>query len=156
MRVRRADARVHHSPSGPLHPAPVTAPADAATARPADLLGRDCTAAAPNRRWVADITYVATWSGFVYVAFVVDLFSRRIVVRGRRHRRARTSGKLRRRYYMRNRKLSVKREVLTELSSDELGGVRAGQLRPACVTNTQIVCVSVKNCITEEYTCLCK
>jgi putative transposase len=48
-------------------------------ARPADLLERDFTAPAPNRRWVADITYVATWSGFVYVAFVVDLFSSRIV-----------------------------------------------------------------------------
>ena len=53
--------------------------ADAATDRPADLLERDFTAPAPNRRWVADITYVATWSGFVYVAFVADLFSRRIV-----------------------------------------------------------------------------
>jgi putative transposase len=48
-------------------------------ARPADLLERDFTAAAPNQRWVADITYVATWSGFVYVAFVCDLFARRIV-----------------------------------------------------------------------------
>jgi putative transposase len=56
-----------------------TVPADAAAGRPADLLERDFTAAAPNRRWVADITYVATWSGFVYVAFVVDLYSRRIV-----------------------------------------------------------------------------
>jgi putative transposase len=56
-----------------------TIAADAATARPADLLERDFTAAAPNRRWVADITYVATWTGFVYVAFVVDLYSRRIV-----------------------------------------------------------------------------
>ena len=34
---------------------------------------------APNRRWVADITYVATWSGFAYTAFVTDLFSRKIV-----------------------------------------------------------------------------
>jgi putative transposase len=56
-----------------------TIPAEAAAGRPADLLERDFTAPAPNRRWVADITYVATWSGFVYVAFVVDLFSRRIV-----------------------------------------------------------------------------
>jgi hypothetical protein len=46
---------------------------------PPDLLDRDFTAPAPNRRWVADITYVATWTGFVYVAFVSDLFSRRIV-----------------------------------------------------------------------------
>ena len=56
-----------------------TLPAEAGVERPADLLERDFTANAPNRRWVADITYVATWSGFVYVAFVVDLFSRRIV-----------------------------------------------------------------------------
>jgi putative transposase len=56
-----------------------TIPADEMTTRPADLLDRDFSAAAPNRRWVADITYVATWSGFVYVAFVIDLFSRRIV-----------------------------------------------------------------------------
>jgi putative transposase len=55
-----------------------TIPAQAA-ARPADLLDRDFTATAPNRRWVADITYVATWVGFVYVAFITDLFSRRIV-----------------------------------------------------------------------------
>jgi putative transposase len=50
-----------------------------AAARPGDLLERDFTATAPNQRWVADITYVATWTGFVYVAFVLDLFSRRIV-----------------------------------------------------------------------------
>jgi putative transposase len=56
-----------------------TVPAEAVAARPADLLDRDFTATAPNRRWVADITYVPTWSGFVYVAFVSDLFSRRIV-----------------------------------------------------------------------------
>ncbi len=48
-------------------------------ARPGDLLERDFTAAAPDQRWVADITYVATWTGFVYVAFVLDLFSRRVV-----------------------------------------------------------------------------
>ena len=47
--------------------------------RPADLLERDFTAPAPNRRWVADITYVETFSGFVYTAFVTDLFSRKIV-----------------------------------------------------------------------------
>jgi transposase InsO family protein len=45
-----------------------TVPAGLA-ARPGDLLDRDFTAPGPNRRWVADITYVATWSGFVYVAF---------------------------------------------------------------------------------------
>jgi len=47
--------------------------------RAADLLNRDFTAPAPNRRWVADFTYVAAWSGIVYVAFVVDVYSRAIV-----------------------------------------------------------------------------
>lgn len=47
--------------------------------RAGDLLNRDFTAPAPNRRWVADFTYVATWSGIVYVAFVVDIYSRAIV-----------------------------------------------------------------------------
>ena len=47
--------------------------------RPEDALERDFSAEAPDSRWVADITYVPTWSGFVYVAFVLDLFSRRIV-----------------------------------------------------------------------------
>ncbi|GAA3898272.1 hypothetical protein GCM10022207_78280 [Streptomyces lannensis] len=47
--------------------------------RAADLLQRNFTASRPNERWVADFTYVATWSGIVYVAFVVDVFSRAIV-----------------------------------------------------------------------------
>ncbi|MEU2266760.1 IS3 family transposase [Streptomyces olindensis] len=47
--------------------------------RAGDLLRRDFTASRPNERWVADLTYVATWSGTVYVAFVVDVFSRAIV-----------------------------------------------------------------------------
>ena len=47
--------------------------------RPEDALNRDFSAQAPDTRWVADITYVPTWVGFVYVAFVLDLFSRRIV-----------------------------------------------------------------------------
>jgi putative transposase len=47
--------------------------------RPGDLLERDFTADRPNLRWVADITYVATAAGWVYTAFVQDLFSRRIV-----------------------------------------------------------------------------
>jgi putative transposase len=47
--------------------------------RAGDLLNRDFTAAAPDRRWVADFTYVAAWSGIVYVAFVVDIYSRAIV-----------------------------------------------------------------------------
>jgi putative transposase len=47
--------------------------------RPADLVERDFSASAPNRLWLADFTYVATWSGVVYVAFVIDAYSRRIV-----------------------------------------------------------------------------
>jgi putative transposase len=47
--------------------------------RPQDLVERSFVALAPNRLWVADLTYVSTWIGFVYVAFVVDVFSRRIV-----------------------------------------------------------------------------
>ena len=47
--------------------------------RPADLVERNFTASAPNRLWVSDLTYVSTWSGFVYVAFVIDVFSRFIV-----------------------------------------------------------------------------
>jgi putative transposase len=47
--------------------------------RPADLVERNFTASAPNRLWVADLTYVSTWTGFVYVAFVIDVFSRFIV-----------------------------------------------------------------------------
>ena len=44
-----------------------------------DLVQRAFTAGAPNRLWVADLTYVRTWSGFAYVAFVFDAFSRFIV-----------------------------------------------------------------------------
>ena len=44
-----------------------------------DLVQRQFTAARPNQFWVADFTYVATWRGFVYVAFVIDVFSCRIV-----------------------------------------------------------------------------
>ena len=47
--------------------------------RPADLVDRRFTATQPNQLWVADFTYVATWRGFVYVAFVIDVFARRIV-----------------------------------------------------------------------------
>jgi transposase InsO family protein len=45
----------------------------------ADLVQRQFSATQPNQLWVADFTYVATWRGFVYVAFVIDVFSRRIV-----------------------------------------------------------------------------
>ena len=53
--------------------------ADDAAARPADLVNRTFTATRLNALWVADLTYVATWAGFVYVAFVIDVFARVIV-----------------------------------------------------------------------------
>jgi putative transposase len=55
-----------------------TIPADVGL-RPADLVERNFAAAAPNRLWVSDLTYVSTWTGFVYVAFVIDVFSRFVV-----------------------------------------------------------------------------
>jgi putative transposase len=64
--VRRGKARRTTTPD-------MTAP------RPADLVERDFSAARPNQLWVADLTYIATWSGFVYVAFVIDAFSRFLV-----------------------------------------------------------------------------
>jgi transposase InsO family protein len=56
-----------------------TTQAQAEAHRPDDLVDRQFTATRPNQLWVADFTYVATWQGFVYVAFVVDVFARRIV-----------------------------------------------------------------------------
>jgi transposase InsO family protein len=56
-----------------------TTQADSAADRPSDLVDRHFTATRPNQLWVADFTYVATWRGFVYVAFVIDVFARRIV-----------------------------------------------------------------------------
>ena len=55
-----------------------TIPDDAAV-HPADLVQREFTATRPNQLWVADITYVATWRGVVYVAFVTDVYARKIV-----------------------------------------------------------------------------
>ena len=55
-----------------------TIPNEAAE-RPKDLVARKFFADGPNRLWVADLTYVATWAGFVYVAFIIDVFSRMIV-----------------------------------------------------------------------------
>ena len=59
----------------------IPAPADVRPThqRPTDLVDRDFTATGPNQLWVADFTYVATWSGTAYVAFVFDVFSRRIL-----------------------------------------------------------------------------
>jgi putative transposase len=51
---------------------------DAAVARPEDLVERQFNAQRPNQLWVVDFTYVATWAGFVYVAFCIDVFSRMI------------------------------------------------------------------------------
>jgi len=47
--------------------------------RPADLVHRHFKAARPNQLWVADFTYVATWTGFVYVAFIIDVFARHVI-----------------------------------------------------------------------------
>jgi transposase InsO family protein len=55
-----------------------TVPDDSAP-RLADLVKRDFTASRPNELWVADLTYVATWRGYVFVAFIIDVFARIIV-----------------------------------------------------------------------------
>src|SRR5919112_267342 len=52
---------------------------DKASPCPADKVNRQFRAPQPNALWVSDFTYVATWQGFVYVAFVIDVFARRIV-----------------------------------------------------------------------------
>ncbi|MGH9120528.1 MAG: IS3 family transposase, partial [Acidimicrobiales bacterium] len=52
---------------------------DPTALRAPDLVKRDFTATGPNRRWVADFTYCSSWSGVIYVAFITDVFSRRIV-----------------------------------------------------------------------------
>lgn len=57
----------------------ITTVVDPSALRPPDLVQREFHAEGPNRLWVADLTYVATWAGFAYVAFVVDVFSRAIV-----------------------------------------------------------------------------
>ena len=56
-----------------------TTKSDPAAGRAPDLLHRDFTATRPNERWVTDFTYCSTWSGIVYVAFIIDIYSRRIV-----------------------------------------------------------------------------
>jgi putative transposase len=57
----------------------VTTVPDAQAVPPSDLVQRNFTATRPNQLWVSDFTYVSTWRGFVYVAFVIDVFARRIV-----------------------------------------------------------------------------
>jgi len=56
-----------------------TTQADTGAAQPTDRVERQFVATRPNQLWVSDFTYVATWQGFVYVAFVIDVFARRIV-----------------------------------------------------------------------------
>lgn len=56
-----------------------TTPDEAAAERARDLVQRDFTASVPDELWVADITYVRTWSGFVYLAFILDVYARMIV-----------------------------------------------------------------------------
>jgi transposase InsO family protein len=63
---------------------------DKAAPCPLDKVNRQFAADRPNRLWVSDFTYVATWSGFVYVAFVIDVYARRIV--GWRASRTATAG----------------------------------------------------------------
>jgi putative transposase len=58
---------------------PRTTRPDRSAGRPDDLVQRDFTAAAPNVLWVADLTYVKTFSGWVYVAFIIDVYSRFVV-----------------------------------------------------------------------------
>ena len=56
-----------------------TIPDEAAIERARDLVQRDFTATRPNEKWVADLTYIRTWNGFVYLAFILDCYSRTIV-----------------------------------------------------------------------------
>src|SRR5690606_34718255 len=56
-----------------------TTVADAKAPCPLDRVNRQFKAPRPNQLWVSDFTYVSTWQGFVYVAFVIDVFARRIV-----------------------------------------------------------------------------
>ena len=57
----------------------ITTISDSSQDRAPDLVKREFTATRPNQLWVADFTYVATWSGFVYVAFIIDVYARYIV-----------------------------------------------------------------------------
>jgi putative transposase len=79
VRGEAADERAGHPRRVARARKPRTTVPDACGSRPADLLERDFSSPAPNRRWVADITYVDTFAMFVYAAFVTDLYSRAIV-----------------------------------------------------------------------------
>ena len=76
---RAADARARPGRRAAAASACAPPSPTAAAARPADLVQRQFTPLAPNRLWVADFTYVPTWSGMVYVAFVIDAYARRIL-----------------------------------------------------------------------------
>jgi putative transposase len=69
---------------------PKTTIPDKALPCPLDRVNRQFHAPAPNVLWVSDFTYVATWEGFVYVAFVIDVYARRIL--GWRVRRTASAG----------------------------------------------------------------
>jgi putative transposase len=56
-----------------------TIPDEAAVEKARDLLQRDFTATRPNEKWVADLTYIRSWNGFVHLAFILDCYSRMIV-----------------------------------------------------------------------------
>jgi len=55
---------------------------DAQAARPLDWVNRQFWVDRPNQLWVSDFTYVSTWQGWLYVAFVIDVYARRIVNKG--------------------------------------------------------------------------
>ena len=70
----------HHGLAGATRGRKVfTTKPDSAHVRAPDLVKRDFTATGPNKLWVTDFTYVPTWAGMVYVAFVIDVYSRMIV-----------------------------------------------------------------------------
>jgi putative transposase len=78
-RVRRLMREMGLAGAGRGRAWTTTTQAGPAMDRPLDLVDRNFTATRPNQLWVSDFTYVATWRGFVYVAFVIDVFARRIV-----------------------------------------------------------------------------
>ena len=75
----RASQPAEVGPDQSVKPRIRTTEGDDRLDRPADLVERQFRAPAPNRLWVADLTYVKTHSGWVYVAFIIDVFSRMIV-----------------------------------------------------------------------------
>ncbi len=76
--ARRERKRFHRAPPG-VHLALWRTHADPAAVRAPDLVQHVFTATRPNEKWVADFTYCSTWSGIVYMAFITDVLSRRIV-----------------------------------------------------------------------------